>query len=142
MSLPIILKLETAEQSNDEIFSMLSSYNKKMLIGYHDPIAFSLYIKDGSITMGGATGKIWLDSIHIDRLIVDDQIRGLGYGIKLIQQIELCGRENGATFISLENISFQNSLGFYLKNGFTIILEEKGYKDDSIIYHLRKPMNP
>lgn len=93
--------------------------------------------EDGKV-LGGIVGWTWMGSLHIHRFFVNAVIRGQGYGSKLIETIECHARSQGCSLITVETLSFQNALSFYLKHGFKLAFEDHGYSHGIRIYFLRK----
>ncbi|MEH6938215.1 GNAT family N-acetyltransferase [Bacillus sp. JJ664] len=75
---------------------------------------------DAGEIVGGITGKIFWNHLHIDYLWVEDSLRDKGYGGKLLHQIEKTAIENNCRLILLDTFSFQ-APDFYLKQGFKVV---------------------
>ncbi len=80
-------------------------------------IAFFIRNNEGSVVGGvkggfGNYGWLW-----IDLLWVCEELRGKGYGAKLMSLIEEEARNNGCTNVYLNSFSFQG-VGFYKKIGY------------------------
>ncbi|OJX13189.1 MAG: hypothetical protein BGO77_08440 [Caedibacter sp. 37-49] len=136
----IIEEIPPLPEDAESIFKQLSENNKQLLPAYKDARLWGFFIKENGKVLGGAVGHLWLGAIRVVRLFVQKHIRKQGYGKELLKTIEDYGCKHGANFIALETLSFQNSLEFYLKNGFHIVYEEKNYSNDIIMYHLRKKL--
>jgi GNAT superfamily N-acetyltransferase len=89
----------------------------------------NLTIKDenGKI-IGGLISVFCWNWIEVDILWVDQNYRELGYGSKLVLEIEEIAKQKGCTFIKLNTFSFQ-APDFYLKHGYNVI----GVIDDAPI---------
>ena len=115
------------EKPSDEDLKIL----KKGLAAYGDPIfgptsvtdvTYFLRDEDG-IIVGGVHGNYgsfgWM---YIDTLWVSEQLRGVGYGTRMLDIIEGVGIENGAANAYLNTFSFQ-APEFYKKRGYTVFAE-------------------
>ncbi len=51
--------------------------------------------------------------------MIDEDIRGLGYGTKLLAEIEQAALESQCDFIKVDTLSFQ-ALDFYQNNGYEV----------------------
>ncbi|TYS63522.1 GNAT family N-acetyltransferase [Sutcliffiella horikoshii] len=83
-----------------------------------EEICFFLESEEGEI-LGGVTGTMYWQHLHIDFLWVDKQLRNEGYGSHLLNQIEEVARERKCRLIFLDTLSFQ-APGFYKKNGYKV----------------------
>lgn len=67
--------------------------------------------------LGGITGTIKFYHLHIDFLWVDQSLRGLDFGSKLLHKIEEIAEEKNCRLIVLDSFSFQ-APDFYKKHGY------------------------
>jgi GNAT superfamily N-acetyltransferase len=92
----------------------------------HTNVAYFLKNENGLIR-GGVYGNYgdfkWL---YIDTLWVADELRGRGYGTKLMKLIETEATQNGARNSYLDTFSFQ-APEFYKKIGYTVFGELKEF---------------
>jgi GNAT superfamily N-acetyltransferase len=86
---------------------------------------------DGTI-QGGLLGGTYWGWLYISILWLHEDLRGQGYGSRLVHMAEDIARERGCHHAHLDTMSFQ-ALGFYLKLGF----EECGRLDDLPRGHCR-----
>ncbi|RDI45589.1 GNAT family N-acetyltransferase [Falsibacillus pallidus] len=81
--------------------------------------------------VGGVTGTMFWQHLHVDFLWVDELIREDGYGTKLMKEMEQWAREKKCRLMVVDTFSFQ-APGFYRKLGFQEfgVVEDhpKGYK--------------
>lgn len=68
---------------------------------------------------GGILGEICWNWLEIHTLMIDEDIRRLGYGTKLLLEIERAALEGKCDFIKVDTLSFQ-ALDFYQNNGYEI----------------------
>jgi GNAT superfamily N-acetyltransferase len=68
---------------------------------------------------GGIVGEICWNWLEVHYLFVDEELRHLGYGTKLLSEAERIAKAKKCDFIKLDTLSFQ-ALDFYLKQGFEV----------------------
>lgn len=92
--------------------------------------SFAYAIKDdnGKI-IGGISGWRIFCEIYIDELVLDEKLRGQGYGKKLIEIVETEINDGNCDNINLVTNSFLNATGFYKKCGFKLEFVRKNGKD-------------
>nr|WP_246215546.1 GNAT family N-acetyltransferase [Listeria valentina] len=72
--------------------------------------------------MGGVTGEILWNTMHVSLLAVNPAEKGNGVGTLLLKQAEEYAKQNQCTQIHLETMSYQ-APRFYEKNGFKVFGE-------------------
>lgn len=82
------------------------------------PVGFFLRNRRGE-WVGGLTGHIWGDWLHVDFLWVLELVRGQGLGTRLMDAAEAMARERGAIGATLETFTFQ-APGFYAGRGYAV----------------------
>jgi len=99
-------------------------------------IAFSLQ-ENGEI-VGGITGTLSMENLHINGLVVDKSFQGQDYGTKLMQKMENAASQLGAKILTVSTQNFQ-ALEFYQKMGYEIFgtLEDTPFQG-AIKYYLKK----
>lgn len=140
LNYPITLHLPPFHEESKSLFRQLGNHNKSKLPSYENAHEFGFFLKDKKDILGGLEGKIWLGSLRIVRLFVQPAIQKMGYGKALLKKAEDHGKQHGALFVSLENLSFQGTLNFYLNSGYSIIFKEDGYLENTTMFHLRKKL--
>lgn len=102
---------------------------------------FAFYIRDetGKI-VGGCAGDNMYGGLFVGSLWVAEQLRGMGYGTKLMQKAETFAKESGCHFITVNTFDWE-ALDFYKKLGFYVEFERKGFDKDSVFNFLRKDLN-
>jgi ribosomal protein S18 acetylase RimI-like enzyme len=99
---------------------------------------FSIFIKDSKEKIfGGVSGTLFYGSLYIDSLWVDKTLRDQGWGTKLIKEAEKIGREQGASFATLNTMDWE-ALPFYQKLSYSIEFTREGYDKNSKMFMLRK----
>lgn len=80
----------------------------------------NLTIKDeNDKIIGGLISVYCWNWLEIDILWIDQNYRGLGYGSRLLLEIEEIAKQKGCTFIKLNTFTFQ-APDFYLKHGYRV----------------------
>ena len=69
--------------------------------------------------IGGIAGVLYMDCLTINLLWVSEELRGLGYGKKLLNEVENIAKLRKCKMILLDTFSFQ-APDFYKRNGFQI----------------------
>jgi GNAT superfamily N-acetyltransferase len=99
---------------------------------------FAYFIRDDRETLkGGLTGTLYYGCLYIDQLYLVPELRKQGYGTKLIQTAENLAVSEGCTFSTVNTMDWE-AKGFYEKLGYSIEFKREGYKNNSILYFLRK----
>jgi GNAT superfamily N-acetyltransferase len=111
-------------------------------IGEDNRRELTFFIKDDrGIVLGGVKGSYgnygWL---WIDILWVSEELRGKGYGTKLMTRIENEAAKNGCTNAYLNSFSFQ-AVEFYKKIGYTVFGEMKDFPAGYSVSSLSKKLN-
>lgn len=140
MNLHITKEINTA--AKNYINNKLYEYNLK-----HFPsdlrdryLEIHLFLKDenGKIC-GGILGEVCWNWLEIHSFIIDEDVRALGYGTKLLLEVEKIALERNCDFIKVDTLSFQ-ALDFYKKYGY----KEYGILDnvgrDYKHYYLKKDL--
>ena len=100
----------------------ISSYNEQKAGAEKAQIlCFALYAPDQEI-VGGVLGVIYWDWLHIDLMWVKEDLRGHGYGQRLLTLVEDEARRRGAKNAFLDTFSFQ-APGFYKQHGYQVFGE-------------------
>lgn len=91
----------------------------------HKQLCFVLRAPDQKI-VGGLIGAIDWNWFYIDLLFVNEELRGHGYGHRLLEIAENEARKCGAKNVHLDTFSFQ-SPDFYKQHGYQIFGELKDF---------------
>lgn len=99
---------------------------------------FAFLIKDEkNEVLGGIKGVTYYGCLFIDTLWVSADLRGKGWGTKLMHAAEKLGRERKCTFSTLSTMDWEGKL-FYEKLGYQLEFLREGYEKDSKMYFMRK----
>ena len=100
----------------------LSAYNLKQAVDQKfQRLCFVLQTPDQEI-VGGALGELYWGWFHLDLLWVKEELRGHGYGHRLLVTIEDEARQRGAKNVYLDTFSFQ-APDFYKERGYQVFGE-------------------
>jgi GNAT superfamily N-acetyltransferase len=81
-------------------------------------LCFVLQAPDQEV-VGGVIGEVYWDWLHVDLLWVREDLRGRGYGRRLLACVEDKARECGAKHAHLDTFNFQ-APDFYEKYGYEV----------------------
>ncbi len=90
--------------------------------------------------MRGILGEICWNWLEIHTLMIDEYLRGLGYGSKLLLEIEQIAINNDCDFIKVDTLSFQ-ALDFYQNHGYEIYGTLDNVGRDYKHYYLKKDLS-
>jgi ribosomal protein S18 acetylase RimI-like enzyme len=89
--------------------------------------------------VGGLIGKTHWDWLYIDLLFIKDELRGRGYGHRLLTLAEDEARKRGAKNAYLDTFSFQ-APDFYKQHGYHVFGELKDFPPGHQRYFLTKQL--
>ena len=101
-------------------------------------LCFVLQAPDQEI-VAGVLGEIYWEWLHIDLLWVKDELRGCGYGGRLLAVVEDEARQRGAKNAYLDTFSFQ-APDFYELNGYQVFGELGDFPPGHQRYFLAKKL--
>lgn len=106
----------------------------------HKPCkAFSFFERESpKMFYAGINGFLVYGAVHIDQLWVAPAYRNQGIARALVEKAEAYGLSHGCTMATVNTMSFQNALPFYLKCGYVVDFERPGYAYDSSMIFLKK----
>jgi ribosomal protein S18 acetylase RimI-like enzyme len=101
----------------------------------------SAFVKnDSNEIFAGILGEINWDWMHIQGLWVDTSVRKMGWGLKLLSEMEGYALSKGIKNVRLETTTFQ-ALDFYIKAGYSIFGELANMPNGHTSYFLQKQLN-
>ncbi|WP_431811998.1 GNAT family N-acetyltransferase [Lysinibacillus sp. FW12] len=122
--------------------NMLYEYNVKHfpthLQGRYQEINLFLTDNAGQV-FGGLLGEICWNWLEIHTLMVDEKLRGQGYGSTLLKTIEQMAWDNQCDFIKVDTLSFQ-ALTFYENHDYEIYGTLDNVGRDFKHYYLKKTL--
>jgi GNAT superfamily N-acetyltransferase len=105
------LNKEAKQYIHDELYKFNLSHFPKDLRGRYEEICLFLR-DDNGIVRGGILSEICWNWLEIHTFMIDEDIRKLGYGTKLLLELEKIALEKECDFIKVDTLSFQ-ALDFY-----------------------------
>jgi len=136
-------KMVFVDQPDDPIWEAIgggiSRYNKQQAGDDHPQrLCFVLQAPDQTI-VGGVIGVIYWDWLSIELMLIKEELRGQGYGHRLLTLIEDEARQRGAKHAHLDTFSFQ-APDFYKRCGYAVFGElpdfPQGHKRYYLVKHL------
>jgi N-acetylglutamate synthase-like GNAT family acetyltransferase len=101
-------------------------------------LCFVLRAADGEI-VGGVLGEVYWEWLFIDLLWIKDELRGRGYGHRLLTRAEEEARQHGAKNAYLDTFSFQ-APDFYKQHGYRVFGELKDFPPGHQRYFFTKQL--
>ena len=141
MSLRICLEQCAAPEDEEFVREQLLAYNVR-LAGEPGRRKVSIFLRDGDERIvGGLLGGIRWDFLYVDKLWLEDGLRGEGWGAKLLAAAEGHASSLGCTDSVLETFIFP-ARPFYEKQGYRVYGVLAGYPARHDMYFLRKSLVP
>jgi len=133
-----IVYVDNPEQSAWGIIGRgVGNYNRQQVgDNQFQRLCFVLHAPDQAI-VGGVIGETYWDWLYIDLLWVKDELRGRGYGHRLLMLAEQEARQRGARNAYLDTFSFQ-ALDFYKQHGYQVFGELQDFPPRHQRYFLTK----
>jgi GNAT superfamily N-acetyltransferase len=128
---------EPSREEAGQINAALGNWNVEVT-GLRDyaPANFFIRDADGAIR-GGILAYVWGRWLHVDTLWLADDLRGQGWGTKLLESAHDLGREKGATAAFLDTFDWQ-ARPFYERLGYTLVAEVHGIPEGHSRYYMAK----
>ena len=101
-------------------------------------ICFVLQNPQGEI-VGGVIGEIYWEWFNLDLMWIQEDLRGNGYGEKLLNAVEKEAKQKGAKQVFLDTFSFQ-APGFYQKYGYQVFGELPDFPPGHQRFYLTKEL--
>ena len=125
------LNLHKYNQQNCEYIKNNSSFAHN----YKQNINFGIFEDDKCY--GGAVGQILFGWYNLSDFWIDEKVRKLGYGSKIIKCIEHIAKENNCLGVRIDTWNFQ-APDFYKKLGYIVWGEFKDCPPGTVHYYLYK----
>ena len=100
------------------------------------PLVLTITMEDGR-TVGGIVGRTAYGWLRIDMVWIADELRGKGYGTKLMVQAEEIARERGCMGVHLDTHGFQ-APAFYQRLGYVVFGQLDNYPQGHAHYYFKK----
>ncbi len=123
----------------DVIGQAINDYNEQQAGDDHAKrLCYVVKSAAGEI-VGGVIGITYWDWLSVDLMWVRADLRGRGYGQRLLDMIEEAGRRQGAKYAFLDTFSFQ-APGFYEKQGYRVFGALEGFPSGQTRYYMTKAL--
>ena len=99
---------------------------------------YGFFLMEENKIYGGVYGQIFMKCLQVHELWIDESLRRRGYGSALLERAEEYGMSKDATFVVISSYEYYGALDFYLKNGYFIEYERKGFENGWSQFLLRK----
>jgi GNAT superfamily N-acetyltransferase len=104
--------------------------------------SFAVYLKDDKNNIqGGILAWLHTESVYIDVIWLEKNLRNKDFGTKLLLASEIEAIKHGCYYSTVDTYSFQ-AKEFYLKNGYALLGEVKNYLFQHSKIFLRKKLQP
>jgi GNAT superfamily N-acetyltransferase len=118
----------------------IDSFNVKVTGRDGEPWV-SLLVRDArGKLLGGLTGEVWADWLHVRVLWLDEPLRRRGLGSRLLAQAEDEARARGCKGVFLETFTFQ-APEFYARHGYEVFGRIDEYPGEHAQLFLRKRLD-
>ena len=135
-----IVTVDEPEQSARGVIGQgIRDYSERQA-GYdkHQRLCFALYAPD-QVIVGGLIGATYWEWLYIDLLWVKQELRGRGYGHRLLTLAEDEARQRGARNAYLDTFSFQ-APDFYERHGYRVFGKLRDFPPGHQRYFLTKQL--
>ncbi|WP_347551962.1 GNAT family N-acetyltransferase [Pseudalkalibacillus hwajinpoensis] len=133
--------MERQDVARNDIRQKVIQYNSEQLPAdvktSHETAAFVIKVEDELV--GGVSGTLFWQHLHIDFLWVTEKKRRCGHGRALLKQIEALAEVKKCRLILLDSFSFQ-APGFYLREGYEICGKVDDHPQGHTQYFLQKKL--
>jgi GNAT superfamily N-acetyltransferase len=134
---PIEVEAHPTPHDGEFLDDRLYAYNVEQT-GYDDGKLLTLWVKNlAGERLAGLHGWTWGGSCYIRDLWVHQDLRGQGYGTRLLQAAEQEARIRGCHQVVLDSYSFE-APGFYQKHGYEVFAILEDHPRQHRNYYLRK----
>jgi ribosomal protein S18 acetylase RimI-like enzyme len=111
------IALDPGQDVADAIEAGLTAFNVRTE-ATPDPIPVQVSVRDDAgKVIGGVTARVFMDTLYISTVWIDDSLRGQGHGRAMLEMVEAEGRRLGATHAWLYTASWQ-ARPFYESRGY------------------------
>ncbi|HEY0734411.1 MAG TPA: GNAT family N-acetyltransferase [Herpetosiphonaceae bacterium] len=141
MTYQITLEEWPASADTDTIRKGLDGYNEAH-VGATKWQPFAVFIRDDDNTIiGGLAGGTYWGWLYVELLWISEEVRGQGYGGRLLTMAEAKAIELGCRYAHLDTMSFQ-ALPFYERHGYSVfgVLDDVPAGSGERRYWLRKTL--
>ncbi len=135
--------IEPVEKPTDKMWEVIGGGISQYNTQHGGPEGFqhlclALYDAEGEV-FGGLIGEIYWGWFYLNLLFVREDLRGQGYGHRLLTQAEDEARKLGASQAFFDTFSFQ-APEFYKKHGYQVFGELKDFPPGHTRYYMTKQL--
>lgn len=106
--------------------------------GFSDYSPAYFFVRNGGGEIqGGILAYVWGKWLHVDILWLKGEIRGQGWGTKLMEAAHQAGREKGVLGAFLDTFDWQ-ARPFYERLGYELVFTLEGVPEGHNRYYMRK----
>ena len=117
----------------------VGTYNKERAgVNQFQRLCFVIQETEEEI-LGGVMAEVYWEWLYIDLLWVKEELRGQGYGRRLMETVEKKARELGAKNAYLDTFSFQ-APEFYQKLGYQVFGELPAFPPGHERFYMKKEL--
>jgi ribosomal protein S18 acetylase RimI-like enzyme len=127
---------ELTPDVRESILAPLDAFTRQRGFAWN-PTPLVLVLREGENVVGGLIGETQWGWLRIDILAVAEELRGGGWGRRLVEEAERLAVEAGCHGAWVDTFSFQ-SPGFYRKLGYAVFGELPDYPTGQTRYFLSK----
>lgn len=139
--LHIELRADADQATRREVIDMLMAHNFKFAPQVPDRDVTLLLRDEAGAIRGGLLGESYWGWLHVSILVVAQELRGGGWGARLLAAAEAEALRRGCHAVHLDTFSFQ-ALPFYNGHGYEVFGELSDYPPGHTRYFLRKKLAP
>lgn len=116
--------------------------HQAQLYGPTDYTTIGYFLKNSAgETCGGLSGRFRWKWLYLEMLWVEEDLRGMGHGSRLLGTAERFAIERGGLAVQLDTGGFE-ALPFYLRHGYEVVGRMEGYPPGTTFHFLRKWLRP
>lgn len=134
------IAVDPGEDVEKAVEAGLTAFNTRA-VGATSPIPVQVSVRDEAGTIrGGVSGRVWVDTLYLGLVWLDDSLRGEGHGRAVMEAAEAEGRRHGANLCWLQTLSWQ-ARPFYEALGYVCFAEMPfGSEHQHKRYFMRKDL--
>ncbi|MGS0826603.1 GNAT family N-acetyltransferase [Shewanella sp. 0m-8] len=142
MKFNIVRRDKLSDEEQQALWDGIESFTQPIVgdTGRHE-LCFLIHGEEGEL-VGGVQGNydnfgwLWIDSLWVSK-----SVRGQGFGIQLLNEIESAAVDNGCNNSHLTSFSYQ-AADFYIKQGYEIFGKLENYSKGHSRCWLKKELAP
>jgi ribosomal protein S18 acetylase RimI-like enzyme len=135
----IVLEQQPSMDDCERVLAGLRAHNRRRAAA-PDFAPLALFLRDGAnAVVGGLVGETGWGWLHVQLLWVDEELRGRGFGRRLLRAAEAEAWARGARHAYLDTLDFQ-APSFYEREGYAVFGVQEDYPPGHRRFFLRKPL--